>query len=98
MPVAEILYFRQPPDPVQMTAFVRQLFQAADRDGTQLLLLNGVWNTSPEIQKLIIKAAKARHVIVADELDAAVLRRQKYRNANRAGLPPTSCFYGSASA
>jgi hypothetical protein len=66
VPVSGVFYLDASHRPMDRSAIVHALWPVILSCRAQLLILNGVWNSVPELHPKIIAAARSRNVIIAD--------------------------------
>jgi hypothetical protein len=67
VPVATLLYLRNPILSSQTLGAIRKLWPTIRSGQEPIVMLNGVWSAAPEIHKAIVALAAIKHVVVADQ-------------------------------
>jgi len=80
VPIATLVYARQPRDPLQLQDGVRQIWPEISQSAARALFLNGVWSVMPEVRNDLLRWSRRKHIILAENED---IPAQTLRPTNR---------------
>ncbi len=76
VPVPGVVYFQNPRDTAQIRRCIQAIWAEVENCAADLVLLNAVWGAVPELRERIMRCAKKRHILVADQFEDGLPARR----------------------